>query len=160
MTHWGRDCTDKGRARYKFRVLYDACSVFNIPRFDLLTDACGRGNFWIRKKKLWIQEYPNTCWRCLRRPRSHPTTETKTSLKKWMLTALNFMTLILSRLIRQMLSNCLTSLPPLCIASSCRSEATLIRILEHKIVGKLKFCDPRRCLDYNTSAKQDIIVVW
>ena len=32
MTHWGRDCTDKGRARYKFRVLYDAYSVFNIPR--------------------------------------------------------------------------------------------------------------------------------
>ena len=48
-----------------------------------------------------------------RRPRSHPTTETKTSLKKWMLTALNFMTLILSHIIRQVLSNCLTSLPPL-----------------------------------------------
>ena len=32
MTHWGRDSTDKGRTRYKFRALDDACSVFNIPR--------------------------------------------------------------------------------------------------------------------------------
>ena len=32
MTHWGRDCTDKGRASDKFRALYDACSVSNIPR--------------------------------------------------------------------------------------------------------------------------------
>ena len=37
----------------------------------------------------------------------HPTaaTTTKTSLKKWMLTALNLMTFILSRLIRRMLEN-------------------------------------------------------
>ena len=35
---------------------------------------------------LSIQKYLDTCGRCLRRPRSYPTTATKTSLKKWMLT--------------------------------------------------------------------------
>ena len=54
----------------------DACSVANIPRvpgwipirvgyvctgkFDLNTDTFGRGNFWIRKKKLRTQKYPDT----------------------------------------------------------------------------------------------------
>ena len=65
----------------QFRSLYHTCSVANIPRgvlgtrvnvdirvryvwtgrFDLNPDTCGSRNFWIRKKKLRIQKYPDTC---------------------------------------------------------------------------------------------------
>ena len=65
------------RARSKFRALYDACSIVKswvlewirilvgssdtCGRANPIMDTFGRGNLWIREKKLRIQKYPDTC---------------------------------------------------------------------------------------------------
>ena len=67
----------QGRARCKFRALYDACSIVKswvlewirilvgssdtCGRANPIMDTFGRGNLWIREKKVRIQKYPDTC---------------------------------------------------------------------------------------------------
>ena len=49
------------RAVLGTRVNPDACRIrAGKGKFDLNTDTCGRGNFWIRKENLRIKKYPDT----------------------------------------------------------------------------------------------------
>ena len=70
LTIKSRIRTEQGRARCKFRALYDAHSVVNIPRGDLDTRVnpdtyrvrVGVEIFESGKKTLRIQKYPDTLY--------------------------------------------------------------------------------------------------